>query len=166
MTALRIGSGYDIHPLVPNRKLILGGITIPSHLGLNGHSDADCLSHAIADAILGSLGFNDIGHYFPPDDPTMKDINSQKILQQVLQQMNNAGYSIINIDTTVIAENPKIAPYINAMKNNLAATLQIEPTSIGIKAKTAEKMGPIGQEKAIESHAVCLIKKVGPDKKI
>ena len=153
----RIGTGYDIHRFAAGRALILGGVNIPHHQGLDGHSDADSLTHAIADALLGAAGLPDIGHYFPPGDPAFKDINSQIILKRVVQELDNAGYGIGNIDATVIAEAPRIGPYIPSMKKALGATLQIAPEAIGIKATTNEKLGDIGRGQGIAAIAVCLL---------
>lgn len=153
----RIGFGYDIHRLVEGRKLILGGIQIPHNKGLLGHSDADCLSHAIADAILGAAGLPDIGHYFPDTDPIHKDMDSQAILNRAQKEASNLGYAIANIDSTIIAEEPKLSSYQPFMKQKMADSLSIEPSQIGIKATTNEKTGPIGTEEAIAAYAVCLL---------
>lgn len=153
----RIGHGYDIHRLVSGRKCILGGVRIPSNLGLEGHSDADCLTHAVCDALLGAAGLPDIGHYFPNTDERYRDIDSQELLRQVVKLVADGGFSIQNVDTTVIAERPKIQPHIAAMKERLAATLEIPAGRIGIKATTNETTGSIGRAEAIAAHAVCLL---------
>lgn len=154
---LRIGHGYDIHQLVRGRPCILGGVEIPSDVGLEGHSDADCLTHAIADALLGAAGLPDIGNYFPPADPDYEGIDSQVLLARVLEEVTAAGFSLINIDTTIIAERPRIAPFVSEMKEILAATLNISPSHIGVKATTNESTGSLGRGEAIAAHAVCLL---------
>jgi 2-C-methyl-D-erythritol 2,4-cyclodiphosphate synthase len=154
---LRIGNGYDIHQLVPDRPLILGGISIPHSLGLLGHSDADALTHAIMDALLGALSLGDIGHYFPPTDPQWAGADSQKLLIQVHELIQSQGWRIGNLDTVIVAERPKIKPHIDAMRDRLAASLQIAPNQIGIKATTNEKMDAIGREEGIAAYAVALL---------
>ena len=156
-TPMRIGHGYDIHRLITKRKLILGGIHIPSEKGLEGHSDADCLTHALADAILGALGLPDIGHYFPNNDPQWHGINSQIILAKAVSEGKRLGYRIGNVDISLIAEAPKIGPYIAAMKTMLAATLETPENTIGLKATTNERQDSIGQGLAISAHAVVLL---------
>ncbi len=159
MSPFRIGFGYDIHKLVEKRPLILGGVELPHHKGLLGHSDADCLSHAIADALLGAAGLPDIGHFFPDDNPTYKDINSQEILKTVLKEIKKSQLTIVNIDTTILAEKPKLAPYFEQMKATIANSLELTVYQIGIKATTTEQIGPIGLEEAIAAYAVCLLEK-------
>lgn len=154
---LRIGNGYDIHQLVPERPLILGGVTIPHSLGLLGHSDADVLTHAIMDAMLGALGLGDIGHYFPPTDPQWKGADSLKLLMQVNQLIQSKGWNISNLDSVIVAERPKIKPHIPAMRDRLADVLQISPDQIGIKATTNEQLDAVGQEAGIAVHAVVLL---------
>jgi 2-C-methyl-D-erythritol 2,4-cyclodiphosphate synthase len=154
---LRIGNGYDIHQLVPDRPLILGGIPIPHTLGLLGHSDADALTHAIMDAMLGALSLGDIGHYFPPTDPKWAGADSQKLLIQVHELIQSQGWRIGNLDTVVVAERPKIKPHIAAMRDRLAESLQIAPNQIGIKATTNEKLDAIGREEGIAAYAVALL---------
>jgi 2-C-methyl-D-erythritol 2,4-cyclodiphosphate synthase len=156
---LRIGNGYDIHQLVPDRPLILGGIAIPHSLGLLGHSDADALTHAIMDALLGALSLGDIGHYFPPTDPQWAGADSQKLLIQVHELIQSQGWRIGNLDTVIVAERPKIKPHIEAMRDRLAHSLQIAPHQIGIKATTNEKMDAIGREEGIAAYAVALLLK-------
>ena len=153
----RIGLGYDVHPLVSGRKLILGGVTIPFDKGLKGHSDADCLTHALADAILGAAGLPDIGNYFPNTDEKYKDLCSQEILKKAVEEANAHGYHLVNTDITVIAEAPKISSFISAMKTTLSASLSIEESRIGIKATTNEKLGDIGRGEGIAAHAICLL---------
>jgi 2-C-methyl-D-erythritol 2,4-cyclodiphosphate synthase len=153
----RIGNGYDIHQLVSDRPLILGGITIPHSLGLLGHSDADALTHAIMDSLLGALSLGDIGHYFPPTDPQWAGADSQKLLIQVHELIQSQGWRIGNLDTVIVAERPKIKPHINAMRDRLADSLQIAPNQIGIKATTNEKMDAVGREEGIAAYAVALL---------
>jgi len=155
---IRIGNGFDIHRLQTGRKLILGGIDIPHTQGLLGHSDADALTHAIMDAMLGALSLGDIGLYFPPSDPKWAGADSQVLLAQVNQLVCDRGWHISNIDSVVIAEQPKLKPHISSMRERLAATLSIEPDQIGIKATTHEKLGPIGREEGIAAYAVALLR--------
>lgn len=157
MTSMRIGNGYDLHQLVSGRPLILGGITLQHPLGLLGHSDADVLTHAIMDAMLGALSLGDIGHYFPPTDPKWAGADSLMLLDQVHHLVQEQGWQICNIDSVIVAERPKLKPHIPAMRDRLAEVLQIDPTQIGIKATTNEKLGPVGEEKAIVSYAVALL---------
>ena len=154
---IRIGNGYDIHRLAPERKLILGGIDIPHTLGLLGHSDADALTHAIMDAMLGALSLGDIGLYFPPSDPKWAGADSQKLLAQVNELIQEQGWQVGNVDSVVIAEQPKLKPHIQSMRDRLATTLAIAPNQIGIKATTHEKLGPLGQEEGIAAYAVVLL---------
>ncbi len=144
MTNIRIGNGYDIHRLTEGRALILGGVKIDHHLGLLGHSDADVLTHAIIDALLGALSLGDIGHYFPPTDPQWAGANSLNLLTQVHQLIQSKGWKIGNIDSVIVAEQPKLKPHLPAMKETLGKTLGIDPELIGIKATTNEKLGPSG----------------------
>ncbi len=154
---LRIGNGYDIHQLVSDRPLILGGITIPHHLGLLGHSDADVLTHAIMDAMLGALSLGDIGHYFPPTDQQWQGADSLKLLAQVNQLVRSKGWQIGNLDSVIVAERPKIKPHIQSMRDRLAEVLQLSPDQIGIKATTNEKMDAVGREEGIAAYAVALL---------
>ncbi|MEN9214407.1 MAG: 2-C-methyl-D-erythritol 2,4-cyclodiphosphate synthase [Gloeomargarita sp. DG02_4_bins_56] len=153
----RIGNGYDIHRLVPERALILGGVTIPHSLGLLGHSDADVLTHAIMDALLGALSLGDIGHYFPPDDPRWAGADSVMLLTQVRQLVAERGWQVGNVDTVVVAERPKLKPHIPAMQARLAAALQVTPAQVGVKATTNERLGPVGREEGIAAYAVALL---------
>lgn len=155
----RIGYGYDIHRFTDAKPLVLGGVTIRTDFGLEGHSDADCLSHAIADALLGAAGLPDIGYYFPPDDPKIEGIDSQKIIKKAIQEIGILGFKVGNVDTTVIAERPKILSYVSEMKKILSSTLEIEVSEIGIKATTHEKIGGLGAGEGIAASAVCLIYK-------
>lgn len=154
---LRIGNGYDIHRLVSDRPLILGGVTIPHALGLLGHSDADVLTHAIMDAMLGALSLGDIGHYFPPSDPQWAGANSLMLLEKVHQLVQERGWQIVNLDTVIVAERPKLKPYIEPMRDRLATVLNIEPERVGVKATTNEKLGPTGREEGIAVYAVALL---------
>ncbi|MBW4556814.1 MAG: 2-C-methyl-D-erythritol 2,4-cyclodiphosphate synthase [Trichormus sp. ATA11-4-KO1] len=154
---IRIGNGYDIHRLVSDRPLILGGIQISHELGLLGHSDADVLTHAIMDAMLGALSLGDIGHYFPPSDPQWAGADSLLLLTQVHQLIRDQGWQIGNIDSVVVAERPKLKPHIEKMRAKLATVLQLQPNQIGIKATTNEKLGPVGREEGICAHAVVLL---------
>lgn len=154
---IRVGHGYDLHRLTKGRKLILGGVQIPFHLGLLGHSDADCLSHALADAILGALALPDIGHYFPDTDENNKNMDSKIILKKALSEAENQNYQIGNIDLTIITEEPKLSPHINNIKTTLSQTLNVEPNRIGIKVTTNEKIGAIGRMEGIAAFAVCTL---------
>ena len=153
----RVGLGYDVHQLKEGRPLILGGVEIPHKTGLDGHSDADVLMHAICDAILGALGQGDIGSFFPPSDPQWKDAPSKIFLQEAANQIKKQNGQLINVDAMLIAEAPKIAPHISAMKNNIAAALGVKPWEIGIKATTNETMGFIGRGEGMAAHAVASI---------
>jgi len=159
MAAYRIGHGYDIHRLVPGRPLVLGGIMFDTDYGLEGHSDADCLTHAICDALLGAAGLPDIGHFFPNTDPAFKDIDSQRLLQRVCDEITKLGFDIVNIDASLIAEKPKIAPRLAEMKAALARSARIGVAEIGLKATTNEGVGDLGRGLAIAAHAVCLLKR-------
>ncbi|MCX8111008.1 MAG: 2-C-methyl-D-erythritol 2,4-cyclodiphosphate synthase [Syntrophorhabdaceae bacterium] len=156
---MRVGIGYDVHALVKGRRLYLGGIEIPSDRGLLGHSDGDCLIHAICDAILGAISEDDIGHHFPDTDMSIKDIDSAKILAYVADLAKKKGYKIINIDTVVVAESPKIYPYRDKIRQRIAEILNIEKDCIGIKGKTTEGLGFIGRKEGIASYAVVLLEK-------
>ncbi len=153
----RIGEGWDIHALVAGRKLILGGVEIPFHLGLLGHSDADALLHAITDALLGAAGLGDIGAHFPDTDEQFKGADSSVLLAEAVRRVRAMGYEVGNVDSTVIAQAPRLAPHIAAMRRAVANTLAIDENQVNVKAKTAEKMGPVGQGQAIEARAVVLL---------
>jgi 2-C-methyl-D-erythritol 2,4-cyclodiphosphate synthase len=161
MTAptFRIGEGWDVHALVEGRPLMLGGVLVPHTHGLLGHSDADVLLHAITDALLGAAGLGDIGKHFPDTDPAFKGADSWVLLQRAGQAVAQAGFSIGNIDSTVIAQAPKLAPHIGAMCQRIAAALQLDVTQVNVKAKTAEKMGPVGQGQSMEARAIALIQR-------
>ena len=156
---IRIGNGYDIHRLAKGRALILGGIEIPHSLGLDGHSDADVLTHAIMDAMLGALSLGDIGHYFPPSDPKWKGADSIVLLEQVKEIISAQGWHISNIDSTVVAERPKLKPHIKAMRDRLATTLNLESDRVSVKATTNEKLDATGKEEGICAYAVVLLTK-------
>ena len=156
-TGLRIGEGWDTHALVAGRPLVLGGVTIPYHLGLDGHSDADALAHAITDALVGAAALGDIGRHFSDTDAAFAGADSMKLLAQAASRVRAAGYEIGNIDCTVVAQAPKLAPYIQAMCQRLAAVLGVNIDQVNVKAKTAEKMGPVGEGLSIEARAVCLL---------
>jgi 2-C-methyl-D-erythritol 2,4-cyclodiphosphate synthase len=154
---MRSGIGYDIHRLVDGTGIVLGGISIPFHKSLSGHSDADVLTHAIMDAILGAGGFKDIGHYFPTDAPEYKDISSLLLLKKVDDIIKAEGFRIVNIDSTVIAEEPKIAPFIDNMRQELSLTLGIDKQQIMVKATTNEGLGAIGEKKGIAAFAIAML---------
>lgn len=154
--SVRIGHGYDVHRLVEGRALVLGGVTVPHTLGLLGHSDADVLLHAVMDAILGALGAGDIGKHFPDSDAAYKDISSMLLAERVAAYMKERGYAVGNIDATVIAQRPKLAPYIEAMRENVAAVFGCDAADVNIKATTEEHLGFSGREEGIAAHAVCL----------
>ena len=154
---MRIGHGYDVHKLVPDRDLILGGVKIDYELGLLGHSDADVLLHAVSDALLGAAGLGDIGKHFPDTDPKYKGADSLKLLENVAEKVKNAGYRVSNIDVTMIAQKPKLAPHIPQMVLNIAAAVGIAPDRVNVKATTEEKLGFTGEGLGMSCHAVCLL---------
>jgi len=156
----RIGEGWDTHQLVEGRPLILGGVAIPHTHGLLGHSDADALCHAITDALFGAAGLGDIGRHFPDTDAAFKGADSIALLVECARRVRAAGWEPVNIDSTVIAQKPKLAPYIDAMRVRLAEALDLPRELVNVKAKTAEKMGPVGELKAIETRAVCLLQRI------
>jgi len=153
----RIGQGYDVHRFGPKRPLILGGVEIPHDRGLEAHSDGDCLTHAISDAMFGAIGLPDIGTLFPNDDPALRGMDSREILSEAVGQCRSAGYALANVDTTIVAETPKIAPHVQSMKATLGEVLGIAPSRIGIKATTNEKIDGIGRGEGIAAFAVCLL---------
>ncbi len=155
----RIGEGWDTHQLVEGRPLILGGVTIPHTHGLLGHSDADALCHAITDALFGAAGLGDIGRHFPDTDAAFKGADSIALLAECVRRVRAAGWEPVNIDSTIVAQKPKLAPHIDAMRARLAQTLGLDVDVVNVKAKTAEKMGPVGECKAIETRAVCLLQR-------
>jgi 2-C-methyl-D-erythritol 2,4-cyclodiphosphate synthase len=162
VTRLRIGEGWDTHALVPGRKLVIGGVDIPFERGLLGHSDADVLAHAITDALYGAAGLGDIGRHFPDTDERFKGANSMLLLAETVRRVREAGWDVANIDSTVVAQQPKLAPHIAAMRQRLAQALQIGEDQVNVKAKTAEKLGPVGQGLSIEARAVVLLMPLQP----
>ena len=154
---MRIGHGYDVHKLVEGRDLILGGVKIEYELGLLGHSDADVLLHAVSDALLGAAGLRDIGYHFPDTDPKYKGADSRMLLREVRQKITDAGYRISNVDVTLIAQKPKLKPYIEQMMANIASDLQIDVSRVNVKATTEEKLGFTGSGEGMSCHAVCLL---------
>lgn len=156
---MRIGMGYDVHKLVPERKLVLGGVNIPYKLGLLGHSDADVLLHAIMDALLGAAALGDIGKHFPDTDDRFKGISSIELLKEVGKLISEKGYKVGNIDATIIAQKPKMAPHIPLMRENIASALNIDLEQINVKATTEEGLGFTGEEKGISSQSICLLTK-------
>jgi 2-C-methyl-D-erythritol 2,4-cyclodiphosphate synthase len=156
----RIGEGWDTHALVEGRPLILGGVTIAHTHGLLGHSDADALCHAITDALFGAAGLGDIGRHFPDTDAAFMGADSIALLAECARRVRAAGWEPVNVDSTIVAQQPRLAPHIDAMRARLAATLGLPVDVVNVKAKTAEKMGPVGELKAIETRAVCLLQRV------
>lgn len=155
----RVGHGYDVHALVPDRALIIGGVTIAHHLGLAGHSDADVLLHAICDACLGAAALGDIGRHFPDSDPQYRNIDSRKLLRHVRALLTQQAWTVANVDSTVIAQAPKLAPHIPQMVTHIAADLEIAVASVNVKATTTEHLGFAGREEGIAAHAVVLLKR-------
>ncbi|MBI5172326.1 MAG: 2-C-methyl-D-erythritol 2,4-cyclodiphosphate synthase [Candidatus Obscuribacter sp.] len=156
---LRIGQGYDIHRLVEGRPLVIGGLTLEYDRGPLGHSDGDALLHAVTDAILGACALGDIGRHFPPSDSRFKDADSKDLLRQAKKMVLEAGFAVINIDSTVILEKPRLAPHIESMRRNLAELLDLDLGSVSVKAKTNEGLGPVGEGQAIAAQAVALVEK-------
>lgn len=154
---LRIGEGWDVHALVPGRPLVIGGVHIPHHMGLLGHSDADVLLHAITDAMLGAAGLGDIGRHFPDTDECFRGADSAVLLAEAARRVRDAGFEIGNVDSTVIAQAPKLAPHISGIVSRIAQVLGVAPAMVNVKAKTAERLGPVGQGLSIEARAVVLL---------
>jgi 2-C-methyl-D-erythritol 2,4-cyclodiphosphate synthase len=154
---IRVGEGWDTHALVDGRRLVLGGVEIPHAKGLAGHSDADLLCHAVTDALFGAAALGDIGHHFPDTDPQYRGADSLALLAEAARRVKGAGWQIGNVDATVIAEAPKLAPHIAAMRHRLASAMGVELDQVSVKAKTAEKMGEVGRGEAMEARAVCLV---------
>ena len=154
---MRIGTGYDVHRFAPDRKLILGGVEIPWDRGLDGHSDADVLTHALMDALLGAAGLGDIGRHFPDNDDRFLGIDSQELLKQVCRMLTERGLTLGNADITVIAQKPKLAPYLDRMRASLAKTMSVSEGQINLKATTEERLGFTGREEGIAAHCVCLL---------
>ena len=157
---LRIGHGYDVHRLVEGRRLILGGVEVPHTLGLLGHSDADVLTHAVMDALLGAAGLGDIGRHFPDTDPAYAGADSLKLLDHVVELLGSRGWQVGNVDATILAQRPKLAPYLEQMRENLAARMKAALEQVNVKATTEEKLGFTGAEEGIAAHAVCLLERV------
>ena len=157
---MRIGHGYDVHRLVEGRKLILGGVDIPFEKGLLGHSDADVLAHAVSDALLGAAALGDIGKHFPDSDPAYAGADSLKLLKHVVKLLNEKGWKVGNVDATILAQRPKLAPHIPVMVQNLAACLGVEIDQVNVKATTEEKLGFTGSGDGMAAHAVCLLEKI------
>ena len=155
---MRIGHGYDVHRLVEGRKCIIGGVNIPSDVGLLGHSDADVLLHAISDALLGAAALGDIGKHYPPSDDAFKDADSRVLLRKVVELIKSNGYEVGNVDATIIAQKPKMAPYIDEMRKNIAQDLGVDISFVSVKATTEEGLGFTGEGLGISAHAVCIIK--------
>ena len=156
---MRVGIGYDVHKLVEGRKLIIGGVEVPHEMGLLGHSDADVLVHSLMDAILGAMSAGDIGKHFPDTDIEYKDISSMILLERVFQVMREKGYRLVNADNVIAAQRPKLAPYIDQMRENIARVLQVPVEDIGVKATTTESLGFEGREEGISSYSTCLLEK-------
>jgi len=154
---MRVGIGYDVHKLVPGRPLVLGGVTIPYHLGLDGHSDADVLVHAVMDALLGAAGAGDIGEHFPDTDPRYRGISSLELLRRVMHHLEAKGWSVVNVDAVVVAQAPKLSPYRDEMRSNLAREMGLPPGRVGIKATTTERLGFTGRGEGIAAQAVALL---------
>lgn len=157
LPALRVGEGWDTHALVVGRPLVLGGVTIAHSHGLLGHSDADALLHAITDAVLGGAGLGDIGRHFPDTAVEFQGADSHRLLTEAMRRVRAAGWQVVNVDCTIVAQAPKMAPHVPAMVARIAEALGVEPARVNVKAKTAEKMGPVGEGRAIETRAVCLL---------
>ena len=157
---MRIGHGYDVHKLVEGRKCIIGGVDIPSNLGLLGHSDADVLLHAISDALLGAAALGDIGKHFPPSDDAFKDADSRVLLRRVVKLLDENGFKVGNVDSIVIAQKPKMAPFIEQMRKNIATDLGVDISFVSVKATTEEGLGFTGEGKGIAAHAVCIIENI------
>ena len=161
MTGLRIGHGYDVHRLTEGRRLILGGVEVPYEKGLLGHSDADVLTHAVMDALLGAAALGDIGKFFPDTDAAYAGISSILLLERVAERLREAGYAVVNLDATVLAQAPKLAPYRERMRENLARALSLDTSRVSVKATTEEGLGFTGEGLGIAAHAVALLEKIG-----
>ena len=159
MTAVRVGCGWDIHPMVAGRKLILGGLEIPHHKGLQGHSDSDALVHAICDALLGAMGEGDLGRHYPSSDQRFKNISSLKLPEDVVQKLRAKGYRLANVDSTIIAQAPRLSPHLAAMQKIIAGVLEVDPDLVNVKVKSGEGLDAVGREEAIAAQAVCLIER-------
>jgi len=162
LTRFRIGQGWDTHRIEARRPLILGGITIPSEFGLAGHSDADVLFHAVTDALLGALALGDIGMHFPDSDPEWKGADSEKFLRHAMELVRKQGYTVANVDSTIILERPKLRDFRSVIRDNLARVLDVPAGCVGVKFKTAEKVGPVGEGRSCEAQAAVLVSRTGP----
>jgi 2C-methyl-D-erythritol 2,4-cyclodiphosphate synthase len=158
---VRVGIGYDVHPLRPGRDLVIGGVHIDHPLGLDGHSDADVLTHAVIDSLLGAAALGDIGQHFPASDPGYQGASSQDLLTMVVRTVRQAGYRVVNVDSTVVAEQPRLQPHIDAIRKQLAKTLGIDFAAVSVKATSPEGLGALGREEGIAAHAVALIEATG-----
>jgi len=156
---IRIGEGWDVHALVPGRKLILGGVEIAHTTGLLGHSDADVLLHAVTDAVLGAAGLGDIGRHFPDSDAQFKGTDSSVLLAEAMRRVRAQGWELVNVDSTIVAQAPKLAPHMAAIQSGVAHALGVAPEQVNVKAKTAEKLGPVGQGQSMEARAVALLRR-------
>ena len=154
---MRVGQGYDVHALKSGRKLVIGGVEIPHAKGLAGHSDADVLLHAICDALLGAAALGDIGQHFPDSNPVYEDVDSRELLRATAKKVAAAGFRIVNVDATIVAQAPRMAPHVPKMIGNIAADLGLKPAAVSVKATTTEKLGPIGREEGIAAQAIALI---------
>lgn len=157
---MRVGIGYDIHPLGKGRKLILGGLEIPHTQGLIGHSDADALVHAVCDALLGAMGEGDLGRHYPSSDPRYKDISSLRLLEDISGMLTKKGFRLVNLDTVIIAQAPRLGPHLDAMRARIAEVLKIEGTQVNVKVKSGEGLDAVGREEAIAAQAMCLIEPI------
>jgi len=162
---MRVGVGYDVHPLVSGRRLVLGGVAIPFEKGLDGHSDADVLVHAIVDALLGASGLGDIGLHFPSSDPRYKDVSSVSLLRQVVSLLRAEGWVVCNVDASVVAEQPRLTPFISQMRANIGEALGIDAGQVGVKSTTSKGLGFLGKGEGIAAHAVALVEKTGGDRR-
>ena len=162
---MRVGVGYDVHPLVSGRRLVLGGVEIPSEKGLDGHSDADVLVHAIVDALLGATGLGDIGIHFPSSDPRYKDISSIALLRQVVLLLRAEGWLVCNVDASIVAERPRLTPFISEMRGIIGEALGIDVEQVGVKSTTSKGLGFLGRGEGIAVHAVALVEKTGGDRR-
>ena len=159
MTAVRVGCGWDIHPLVEGRKLILGGLEVPHHKGLQGHSDSDALVHAICDALLGAMGEGDLGRHYPSSDQRLKNISSLKLLEDGVEKLRAKGYRLANVDSTIIAQAPRLSSHLASMQQIIAGVLQVAPDLVNVKVKSGEGLDAVGREEAIAAQAVCMIER-------
>jgi 2-C-methyl-D-erythritol 2,4-cyclodiphosphate synthase len=162
MQVMRIGCGYDIHELAPGRPLILGGIDIPHSKGLLGHSDSDALVHAVCDALLGAMGEGDLGRHYPSSDQRYKNISSLRLLEDVAEKLARKGYRVVNVDSVIVAQAPRLAPHLAAMQKSIAAVLKVDPDLVNVKVKSGEGLDAVGREEAIAAQAVCLIAPASP----